>query len=70
MKVLIATSFYAEYELCETENLEELKEYAKNMAYGIETEPPKDCKFLGTHDDISTADAIAQADETIWIDEF
>lgn len=66
MKALIASSFYAEFELCETESLEDLTTYTKNMVNGIESEPPKGYKVLGSQDTMTATDAIAQAEATIW----
>lgn len=71
MKALIATSFYAEYELYETSDIDGLKDLVKRMANGESVSPdPAIHKLLGSQDDMTTQEAIEAANETIWIDEF
>ena len=71
MKILITSDFYYEYELYETDDADGLKELVKRMINGEDITPdPAKYKFLGFHDDITTEEAIAAADEIIFTSDF
>ena len=70
MKVLITSSFYSEYELYETNNVNGLKNYAALMVQNIDVDLDENqYKLLGYQDTLETREAIEQADEIIYIDE-
>ena len=70
MKVLITSSFYSEYELYETNNVNGLKNYAALMVQNIDVDLDENqYKLLGYRDTLETQEAIEQADEIIYIDE-
>ena len=70
MKVLITSSFYSEYELYETNNVNGLKNYAALMVQNIDVDLDENqYKLLGYQDTLETQEAIEQADEIIYIDE-
>jgi hypothetical protein len=71
MKILIASDFYAEFELYETEKPNGLKNWvALSM---ISPDPirldPKVHKLIGSQDDMTAEEATAQADEIIYTSE-
>lgn len=67
MKILIATSFYSEFELYETDDRDDLIKAFTEAENGnpLELDETKHT-LLGSHDDISTGDARAAADEIIY----
>ena len=68
MKILIATDFYAEYELYETDKPEGLKNYISLMLLGSDIELDENkYKLIGNQDTIETQEAIEQADKIIYI---
>lgn len=69
MKILIATSFYSEYELYDTNDPDGLVKDIRNMAKGKEVDTSRH-KLLGYQDTIDTQEAIAQADKVVFIDNF
>ena len=70
MMVLIADSFYSSFELYETSKPNGLKTWATLELMGNNVKlDPKIHKLIGSQDTMTTADAIAQAETTIWIDE-
>ena len=66
MKILVASDFYAEYELYETNDPEDLKEVVKRLATGEDADTSKHT-VLGYQDTMDTQEAIAQADEVVFI---
>lgn len=71
MKVLITEDFYSNYELYETEDISELKDYVSLMANGKSAELDETRHILvGSQDDIDTETAIKEADEIIYISDF
>ena len=68
MKVLIASDFYSEYELYETDDIDDLREVTRRMANGENCAPdPSKHILLGSQDDYWLEDVQAEADETIFI---
>lgn len=68
MKVLLATDFYADFELYETDNPTGLKNYATLMVNGYDVDlDPKQYKLLGSNDNLTVDEVRAMADETIFI---
>ena len=68
MKILFTSDFYNEYELYETADRDALIEYIKALCNGENVELDETTHtLLGTHDDISTSEARAEADEIIYI---
>lgn len=71
MKVLITEDFYTDYELYETEDINELKDYISHMSNGESAELDETRHILiGSQDDIDTETAIKEADEIIYISDF
>lgn len=66
MKILIAGDFYSEFELYETSDPDGLKDSIKRLINGEDVDTNKHT-ILGTHDTINTQEAIAQADEVVFI---
>lgn len=68
MKVLIASDFYSEYELYETDDIDDLREVTRRMANGEDVSPDETKHtLLGSQDDYWLEDVQAEADETIFI---
>ena len=68
MKVLITSDFYYEYELYETDDIDDLRETTRRMANGEDVSPDESKHtLLGTHDDYWLEDVKAEADEIIFI---
>lgn len=65
--ILVTTDFYSEFELYETTDPDDLKEYLTALYNGesVELDETKHT-LLGSHDDISADDARAAADEIIY----
>lgn len=71
MKVLIASDFYYEYELYETDDLEDLIEVTRRCANGEEVFPDESKHtLLGSQDDYFLEDVKAEADATLFITDF
>lgn len=71
MKVLIASDFYSEYELYETDDLEDLIEVTRRMANGEDITPDENKHtLLGSHDDYFLEDVKAEAEVTLFITDF
>ena len=68
MKILVTGDFYSEYELYETNFIDDLKAWIKAALNG-ENKPldSNKHKLIGSHDTICTDDAIKQADMTIYV---
>jgi hypothetical protein len=68
MKVLVTADFYYEYELYETDDIDDLREVTRRMVNGEDVSPDETKHtLLGTHDDYWVDEAKAEADETIFI---
>lgn len=65
--ILVTTDFYSEFELYETTDPDDLKEYLTKLYSGedVELDEAKH-ELIGSQDDIDTQDAINAADETIY----
>lgn len=65
--ILVTTDFYSEFELYETTDPDDLKEYLTALYNGesVEIDETKH-ELIGSQDDIDTQDAINAADETIY----
>ena len=67
MKILIASDFYAEYELYETNNPEHLKQHIAELVNGDDIVYNEHFECIGNQDTMDTQEAIAQADEVVFI---
>ena len=65
MKILIATDFFYEFELIETDNAQNAINYVKSNG-----EENENIKVLGYHDTLATEEARKNADLTLYITDF
>ena len=71
MKVLIASDFYSEYELYETDDIDDLREVTRRMANGEDWTPDESKHtLLVTQDDYFLEDVKAEAEVTLFITDF
>ena len=68
MKVLIAADFLSEYELYETNDIEDLKDITRRFENGENVAPDTTKhKLIGSQDDMLASEARAAADEIIYV---
>lgn len=70
MIVLVTSDFFADYELIETENIDETKKRIKDLVSGKDVKIDQYYSIIGSVDNMTAEDARNQADEIIYISDF
>ena len=70
MIVLLTSDFFADYELIETENIDETKKRIKDLVSGKDVKIDQYYSIIGSVDDMTAQDARNQADEIIYVSDF
>ena len=70
MILLVTSDFFADYELIETENIDETKKRIKDLVSGKDVKIDQYYSIIGSVDNMTAEDARNQADEIIYISDF